>query len=272
MQSSSRLRYVDADEVGSEIIEFDDLKVRTPDGDKLGEVDGFIVDSDARRAYYVVVDSGGWFSSRKFLVPIGHARVDEDGDALVVDVARDTISRYPEFDRDSFERLGDEELRNYQRRYGEACCPDDAAAADDWNYETYQHYRQPSWWRTEYYNWDVPAAVGTSGAVVTPTNRRTALDDALPGDIDNDEPERHRLHERDLHESGRHVEATRGTEGGDVSPHLGGRAQPGDVLGIETGGETTEIGDTDEKEDKRRRDAEKAAGDIVREDKKDQRR
>ena len=41
----------------------------------------------------------------------------------------------------------------------------------------------------------------------------------------------------------------------DVSPHYAGRAQPGDVLGIETGGETTEIGDTAEDENKRRRDA-----------------
>jgi hypothetical protein len=44
-------------------------------------------------------------------------------------------------------------------------------------------------------------------------------------------------------------------DGGDVSPHPGGRAQPGDVLGIETGGETTEIGDTVEDENKRRRNA-----------------
>jgi hypothetical protein len=41
----------------------------------------------------------------------------------------------------------------------------------------------------------------------------------------------------------------------DVSPHYGGRAQPGDVLGIETGGETTEIGDTAEDENKRRRNS-----------------
>ena len=212
MQNSSRLRYVDADEVGSEVVDFDDLKVRTPDGDKLGEVDGFIIDSDARRAYYVVVDSGGWFRSRRFLVPIGHARVDDDGDALVLDVSRDTISRYPEFDRDSFDRLSDEELRGYQQRYGEACCPDEAVAATDWNYDAYQHYQQPTWWRSEFYTWGAPAAVGTSG---------------------------------------RDVEATRGVE--DVSPHAGGRAQPGDVLGIETGGETTAVGDDAEAEDERRR-------------------
>jgi hypothetical protein len=45
----------------------------------------------------------------------------------------------------------------------------------------------------------------------------------------------------------------------DVSPHDGRRAQPGDILGIETGGETTGIGDTAEDEDERRRDADKKA-------------
>ena len=33
------------------------------------------------------------------------------------------------------------------------------------------------------------------------------------------------------------------------------RAQPGDVLGIERGGETTNLGDTTEDEDRRRREA-----------------
>lgn len=37
------------------------------------------------------------------------------------------------------------------------------------------------------------------------------------------------------------------------------RAQPGDVLGIERDGETTELGETREDEDKRREDAEEAA-------------
>jgi hypothetical protein len=50
------------------------------------------------------------------------------------------------------------------------------------------------------------------------------------------------------------VDAGRKPDGGDVSPHLGGRAQPGDILGIETGGETTGLGDTAEDENERRRD------------------
>ena len=39
----------------------------------------------------------------------------------------------------------------------------------------------------------------------------------------------------------------------------GVRAQPGDVLGLDTDGERTYIGDTSEDEDRRRREAEKAA-------------
>jgi hypothetical protein len=46
----------------------------------------------------------------------------------------------------------------------------------------------------------------------------------------------------------------------DPSPHLGGRAQPGDVIGIEEGGERTHIGETAEDENRRREDAERAAG------------
>ena len=54
-------------------------------------------------------------------------------------------------------------------------------------------------------------------------------------------------------------------QAGDVSPHEGGRAQPGDVLGVETGGERTYIGDTSEDENKRRQDAEKDAAKLRRE-------
>ena len=52
----------------------------------------------------------------------------------------------------------------------------------------------------------------------------------------------------------------------DSSPHYGGRAQPGDILGIETGGETTSIGETSDDENKRRRDAEKAAAKLRQEE------
>ena len=48
----------------------------------------------------------------------------------------------------------------------------------------------------------------------------------------------------------------------DVTPETGvGRAQPGDVLGIEEDGERTHLSETREDEDERRRDAEEAVPD-----------
>jgi hypothetical protein len=59
---------------------------------------------------------------------------------------------------------------------------------------------------------------------------------------------------------------------GDVSPHFGGRAQPGDILGFETGGETTSLGDTSEDENKRRHDLEKDVGEDIKKRRDDKER
>ena len=58
---------------------------------------------------------------------------------------------------------------------------------------------------------------------------------------------------------------------GDVSPHFGGRAQPGDVLGFETGGETTSLGDTSEDENKRRHEIEKDVAEDIKKRRDDER-
>jgi hypothetical protein len=62
---------------------------------------------------------------------------------------------------------------------------------------------------------------------------------------------------RDTHD--RELVTAREGRRSDPSPHQDGRAQPGDVLGIETGGERTAIGDTAEDEHQRRFRAERAA-------------
>jgi hypothetical protein len=59
---------------------------------------------------------------------------------------------------------------------------------------------------------------------------------------------------------------------GDVSPHVGRRAQPGDILGLETGGETTSIGDTSEDENKRRHDLEKDVAEDIKKRRDEDRR
>src|SRR5689334_554648 len=115
------LRYIDADEVGDVNLDFDGMKVRNAAMEKLGEVDGFIVDSDTARPYYVVVDSGGWFKSKHFLVPIGHVKLDDDRDALVTDLSKDRVHRFPGFDKHEFEKFSEEDIRRMNNDICTAC-------------------------------------------------------------------------------------------------------------------------------------------------------
>jgi hypothetical protein len=202
------LRYIEADKIDDKTLDVDDMLVRNSAKEKLGNVDGFIVDSESGRPYYLVVDAGGWFKSKQFLVPIGQVQVDADRDAFVVGLSKEQIHRFPGFDSDEFEKLTDKDIKRINDEICEVYEPGIASSADEpysvaW---TRRSYQAPDWWRAENSS---SAARGRA----------------------------------DL---------------GDTSPHLGKRAQPGDVLGLETGGERTYIGDTDEDENERRRDAEEA--------------
>ena len=149
---ASRLRYLDADDVDDSVVDFDGLDVRGADGEKLGDVNGFIVDLATGRVLYIVVDSGGWFRSRRFLAPIGHAVIDKARQALSLDISRERLQEYPEFDEGQFSTFTDADLRAFEARMAKVCCPDDASAdvsvppATEWAYDTRRHYRQPEWW------------------------------------------------------------------------------------------------------------------------------
>ena len=237
---SSRLRYLDADDIDDSATDFSRLDVRGPDGDKVGDLDGFVLDSTSGRVYYAVVDSGGWFTSRRFLLPIGHSRLDRDRRALVIDVTKDTIRRYPEFDADRFRKFSDDEMRAFEQRMSVACCPEEVRGINEVIlYDAVRHYLQPDWWRQEYYREERSRDVA-----------RVADRDRRPRDVER---------ARETYDRERVTARNQSVDAGEVSPHEGGRAQPGDVLGIETGGERSYLGDESEDENKRRRDAERAA-------------
>src|SRR5205823_2503622 len=106
-------------------IDFEGLKVRNAATEKLGEIDGFIVDADRGRPYYVVVDAGGWFKSKHFLLPIGEVRLDDDNDALVTELSKDRVKRFPGFDKDEFAKLSEADIR---RMNDEICAVYDVTA------------------------------------------------------------------------------------------------------------------------------------------------
>jgi len=245
---ASRMRYLDAGDVDNDIVGFDGLNVVGSDGQQIGDVDGFVIDPDARRVHYVVIDSGGWFTSRRLLLPIGHATLSADRRSLQTDVTRDALRRLPEFDDDRFRELTDEELRAFERNTVVACCPDEPledVSVGTWGYESRRHYREPDWWATSRY---APERVRPIG--------RDAYDRAPRAHTTGTAPVRD-TYNRDLVTARDDVRDRALDTDADVSPHQEGRAQPGDVLGIETGGERTGVGDTAQDENKRRRDAER---------------
>jgi hypothetical protein len=230
------LRYVDADELESRAFNFDDLEVEGSSGEKLGEVDGFIIDSATGRPYYVAVDAGGWFKSKLFLLPVGHTVLDRGRKRLVADLTRERVNNFPGFNRREFEDLSDEELCRMDEQIVGACCPSQAIdrTALGSRFQQWTHYQSPAWWEADFYRPDrAETTARTIG--VPPAAARPARAE--------------RQQEREL------VVA----KAGEGSPAPGGRAQPGDVIGAETGGEQTHVGETSKDEDERRRSAERAA-------------
>jgi hypothetical protein len=243
---AQRLRYLDAADVDDAVADFAGMDVYGSDGHRIGDVDGFIIDSQARRVNYVVIDSGGWFTSRHLLMPVGHASLGADRKSLQADVTREALQRMPEFDADRFARFSDAELRAFERDTVIACCPDEpleAVLVTTWAYDSRRHYTQPDWWRHSRYAPERLRDVWGSAADATAPQPRTSIRDSAASAAGDSKL----------------ATAREAQAAGEMSPHPGGRAQPGDVLGIETGGEVTAIGDTAEDENRRREAAERAS-------------
>jgi hypothetical protein len=151
-QYSSRLRFVDAGKLDDADVKLDHLPVYGWEREKLGHLDGFILDVERGAVQYAVVHGGGWFNSKRFLLPIGHIdRFDEEKKELMTDVSTDAIRLFPDFDKDRFLAMSDEDLREFERVMSAACCPDEVIVEEVvWVHDAGSHYREPSWWRPEY--------------------------------------------------------------------------------------------------------------------------
>ncbi len=84
--------------------------------DKLGKIDDVIFDHATGEIRYVVVDTGGWLHSKKFVVPSEGLRASaKHEDDFEVDLTKEHIERFPPYnekDVESSEKWGD-----YENRY-----------------------------------------------------------------------------------------------------------------------------------------------------------
>lgn len=84
---------------------FDHGEVLSSTGDTLGSVDGFVLDTTSGVPCYVVVDAGGWFKSKFFLLPIEKAHLDNDEHCVTADLEKEDVNEFPGFDKDEFKTL-----------------------------------------------------------------------------------------------------------------------------------------------------------------------
>jgi hypothetical protein len=283
----TRSRFVAASDLDEDGRRFDGLSVRGPDDEDLGDIEGFIVDEPDGRLRYLVIDSGGWFTGGTYLIPPAYTRVDPDTAVLRADLTRETIERFPEFDRERYPQVSGDDLWRFEQRIITAFGGDAATVAPDanWDRGSWAHYEQPDWWRPSYVQTGATRSAAISerepltdrdlrtGEVATRTARERDLSgdrdaarrDAPTGELDSSAADRGTLLGRDARavEPDRPLRRETGTSSPGTWPDpRAERAQPGDVLGIERGGETTKLGETAEDEDKRREEAERAARDL----------
>jgi len=113
--ASGALRYLEANDSGKSG-GWQRLPIRNDQDDDLGSFDGLVVDSVSQRPRYIVVDSGGLFVHRRFLLPFGAVEFDAQSCLLRVHIPKEIASRYPQFDRDAFKAMSDTERRSYEQR------------------------------------------------------------------------------------------------------------------------------------------------------------
>jgi sporulation protein YlmC with PRC-barrel domain len=85
--------------------------------DKLGKIDDVIFNHASGDIEYLVVDTGGWLSSHKFLVPADRVSATDDDDRYVVDLTKEQIERFPEYNEKLHQEGDDKNWREYEDRY-----------------------------------------------------------------------------------------------------------------------------------------------------------
>lgn len=84
--------------------------------EKLGKIDDVIFDHSEGTIRYVVVDTGGWLSTKKFIVPADRLRASSKHDNdFVADLTKEQVENFPPYKETDLE--SDEQWSNYEGKY-----------------------------------------------------------------------------------------------------------------------------------------------------------
>jgi len=84
--------------------------------EKLGKIDDVIFDHSSGDIRYVVVDTGGWLTTKKFIVPADHLRASsKHEDDFASDLTKEQIEAFPPYSEKDLE--SDANWKDYESRY-----------------------------------------------------------------------------------------------------------------------------------------------------------
>ena len=107
---ASRLRYLNASQVESPVGELRDMVFRSPTDEKVGKLDGIIIDPLERRVCYYVVQSGNWLRRSRYLLPAVPAPIEPARKAVRVDLEPDALQQCARFSKAAFRPFSDDDL------------------------------------------------------------------------------------------------------------------------------------------------------------------
>ena len=107
---NARLSYLDAEAVRGPFPSCKNVSVWNEEDGDLGQLDGIVVDAEARQVEYLVVSARGAFSRRRYLLPFSPSRIDASRHALCVDAHKTDLARCEKFEPRAFHRFSDDDL------------------------------------------------------------------------------------------------------------------------------------------------------------------
>lgn len=116
--------------------------VKTADGKAIGEVDELILDAQARKVRYMIVDVDDdaldLDDDRKVVIPIGLAELHEkEDDVLIPNVSLEQLRQLPAYDADNFDPAYEQSVSTVFGRTGLAA---DTATTEDTTWYQHEHF------------------------------------------------------------------------------------------------------------------------------------
>ncbi len=94
LPTGTDLCYLEAQNVEIPAGKLAGLELCSRDDEKLGDIDGVLIEPSARRVRYFVVKSPGWLKKRRYLLPVEDlARVERDHNVLRIEALADDVPR-----------------------------------------------------------------------------------------------------------------------------------------------------------------------------------